>query len=126
MLYDNNLLQEKPYSLWWTGYSVVVDHYVIHHKLRDRAKICVISLILWGAYHLVCHYLVCNIYTLRVFRLDMKHRSQKNLYYHLGLTNKNRDSARATHINIEELEKSGFEIIHDSVTRGFDRDKRKS
>lgn len=33
MWYDNNLLQEKPYSVWWTGYSVVVDHYVIHHEL---------------------------------------------------------------------------------------------
>lgn len=50
----------------------------------------------------------------------MKHHFQKHLYYHLGLTNKNRDSARVTHINIEELETSGFEIIHNPVTRGFD------
>lgn len=56
----------------------------------------------------------------------MKHHFQQHLYSHLGLTNKNRDSARVTHFDIEELETSGFEIIHNPVTRGFDRDKRKS
>lgn len=44
--YDDNSFQEKPYSVWWTGYSVVIDNYVIHQKFRDRAKIRVIPLIL--------------------------------------------------------------------------------
>lgn len=33
-------------AVWWTGNAAMVDHYVVHHKLRDRATIFVKSLIL--------------------------------------------------------------------------------